>query len=152
MRTKIIISVGAALLLLFVTTLSFAQPWQGWRGSGGWGMNSNYQRLYDPKTVETVSGTVESVNKVTPTKGMYYGIHVNLKTNEGLFDVHLGPGWYIERLDLKIVPGDHLEVSGSKIMFQGKPAIIAAEVKKGDQILRLRDDNGFPLWAGWRRQ
>jgi hypothetical protein len=25
------------------------------------------------------------------------------------------------------------------------------EVKKGDEVLKLRDDTGFPVWSGWRR-
>ena len=151
MRTKIIVSVCAALLLLSVTTLSFAQPWRGWRGSGGWGMGTNYQRMFNPATVETLSGTVVSVDKITPTRGMNYGIHLKLKTDKETIDVHLGPGWYIERLDTKIVQGDQIEVKGSRVMFAGNPTIIASEVKNGDAILKLRDENGFPLWAGWRR-
>ncbi len=45
-----------------------------------------------------------------------------------------------------------IEVKGSRITFAGKPAIIAAEIKKGEQILTLRDKNGFPAWSGWRRR
>jgi hypothetical protein len=52
---------------------------------------------------------------------------------------------------VKIEPKDKVEVTGSRITFDGKPAIIAAEVKKGDEALKLRDDNGFPVWSGWRR-
>ena len=26
------------------------------------------------------------------------------------------------------------------------------EMKKGDQVLILRDANGVPVWAGWRRR
>jgi hypothetical protein len=37
------------------------------------------------------------------------------------------------------------------VTFEGKPAIIAAEIKKGDETLRLRDDAGVPAWSGWRR-
>jgi hypothetical protein len=33
----------------------------------------------------------------------------------------------------------------------GKPALIAAKVKKGDERLRLRDESGVPVWTGWRR-
>ncbi|HEU4344281.1 MAG TPA: hypothetical protein VFU31_22205 [Candidatus Binatia bacterium] len=47
---------------------------------------------------------------------------------------------------------DRVEVKGARITFEGKPAIIASEVKKGDEVLRLRDDAGFPVWAGWRRR
>jgi hypothetical protein len=66
--------------------------------------------------------------------------------------VHLGPGWYIENQDVKIAPKDSIEVKGSRIILDGKPAIIAAEVKKGDDVLVLRDVSGFPVWSGWRRR
>jgi hypothetical protein len=149
-KTSIIVTVVAVSMLL---TASFSQaaPWMGYRGSGGWGMGSQYQRVYNPATVETLSGTVESVDKVTPMKGMHSGIHLALKTDKGIVDVHLGPEWYIERLDTKIQKGDDIEVKGSRVTIAGKPAIIAAEVKKGDNVLVLRDTNGIPAWAGWRR-
>jgi hypothetical protein len=152
MKTKAVIGVSVVFLLLFVASLSFAQQWQGWRGSGGWGMGTNYQRMYNAATVETLSGTVVSIEKITPSRGMYYGIHLILKTDKETIPVHLGPAWYVERLDTKIEKGDHIQVSGSRVTFDGKPAIIAAEVGKGDTILKLRDDNGFPLWAGWRKK
>ena len=151
MRTKRLIGLAVVVSMLFIVSVAFAQPWKGYRGSGGWGMGTQYQRMYNPATVETISGTVESVDKVTPMKGMHYGIHLLLKTDKETIPVHLGPGWYIERLDTKIEKGDKIEVKGSRITFQGKPAIIASEVKKGDNILKLRDDNGVPAWSGWRR-
>ena len=45
---------------------------------------------------------------------------------------------------MKIEPKDKVEVKGAKTTFAGKPVIIAAEVKKGDEVLKLRDDSGFP--------
>ncbi len=150
MRTKRIIGVVVALSLILTSSLAFA-GWRGWRGSGGWGMGSHYSRMYNPATVVTVSGAVESVDKITPMKGMHSGIHIVVKTDKESVDVHLGPEWYIERLDTKIEKGDTVEVKGSKITYEGKPAIIAAEVKKGDHTLVLRDSAGIPAWAGWRR-
>jgi hypothetical protein len=50
-----------------------------------------------------------------------------------------------------MVGKDESEVKGSRIIFEGKPAIIAAEVIKGDEVLTLRDASGFPAWNGWRR-
>jgi DNA helicase TIP49 (TBP-interacting protein) len=114
-------------------------------------MGSPYQRMFNPATVETISGTVESVDKVMPMKGMYSGIHLTIKTEKESVDVHLGPEWYIERLDTKIQKGDTIEVKGSRVTIAGKPVIIASEVKKGDDVLVLRDSNGIPAWAGWRR-
>jgi len=74
------------------------------------------------------------------------------KRGEGFQRFGQRPAWYIQRQDMKIVPGDKVEITGSRITFQGKPAIIAAEVKKGIEILKLRDENGFPVWSGWRRR
>ncbi len=151
MRTARIISVAVVTSMLFVSSFALAGPWNGWRGSGGWGMGSSYQRMYDPARVETVSGTVESVNKITPMKGMNTGIHLALKTDKETIDIHLGPEWYIERQDVKIEKGDKIEGKGSRVTFSGKPAFIAGELKKGDSVLILRDSSGIPAWAGWRR-
>ena len=124
---------------------------RGRGGSGGWGADSQYNRLYDPKTVETVSGEVIAVKHITPANGMSYGVHLELKTEKETVSVHLGPGWFIENQDIAIEPKDKVEIIGSRVMFDGKPAIIAAEVKKNDSTLKLRDQNGVPVWAGWRR-
>jgi len=140
-----------ALSVLFVASVALAGPWKGWRGSGGWGMNSSYQRMYNPATIENVSGVVESVDKIAPMKGMHSGVHLVLKTDKEILSVHLGPEWYMERLDTKIEQGDKIEVKGSRVSFAGKPAVIAAEVKKGDSVLVLRDSAGIPAWVGWRR-
>ena len=55
----------------------------GWKGSGGWGMGTAYGKMYNPKTVETVSGEVISVDKITPIKGMSYGVHMTVKARQG---------------------------------------------------------------------
>lgn len=122
------------------------------KGGGGWGPGTSYSRMYNPQSVETVSGEVVSVSKITPVKGMSSGVHIVLKTDKETIPVHLGPAWYIENQDVKIVSGDRVEVKGSRITFESKPALIAAEVKKGNEVLTLRDANGFPLWSGWRRR
>ena len=115
-------------------------------------MGGGYQGMYNPATVETVTGTIESIDRTVPMKGMSRGVHLTLKTEKGPLSVHLGPEWYVERLDGKLAKGDAVEVKGSRVTFAGNPAIIAAEVKKGDAVLKLRDDNGIPAWAGWRRE
>jgi hypothetical protein len=99
-----------------------------------------------------MSGEVISVDKIIPMKGMSYGVHITVKTDKETISVHMGPGWFIENQDVKIEPKDKVEVKGSKVTFDGKPAIIAAEVKKGEEVLKLRDENGFPVWSGWRRR
>jgi hypothetical protein len=143
-----------AFAVFFGAANSFAQrgPGMMWRGSGGWGPGTQYNKMYDPKTVETISGEIISVDRITPNKGMTSGVHMNVKTDKETVSVHLGPSFYIENQDVKLQAKDKVEVKGSKITFGGKPAIIAAEVKKGDEVLKLRDDSGYPVWSGWRRR
>lgn len=140
---------ASVLFSLFLATFMLAQPGSGKRG-GGWGWGSAYGRMYDPNTVETVSGEVVKVEKFTPLRGMSGGIHVMLKTGPEEISVHLGPAWFFENQEQQIEVKDRLEVTGSRIAFEGKPAIIAREVKKGEDILVLRNEQGIPQWSGWR--
>ena len=119
---------------------------------GDWGRQGSYQRLYDPDTVKTISGEVVKVECFVPQQGMGQGVHVQLKTLRETLPVHLGPRRFLDNQDVQIEKGDRIQVKGSQITFENKPAVIAAEIEKGDDILRLRDNNGFPRWAGWRRR
>lgn len=151
MTRRLLISILVSFSVLVVTATAYSQPMKGWRGSGGWGPDSQYNTMYNQATVETVTGEVISVERITPIKGMHYGIHLQLKTERETLSVHLGPGWYIERLDAKIEKGDRIEAKGSRVTFNNTPSLIAAEITKGDSLLILRDADGFPVWSGWRR-
>ena len=109
--------------------------------------NAVAQRNYDPKTVETIEGKVLSVEK-TPSKGRGYGVHLTLQTEKETVPVHLGPDWYIDKQTPHIEANDTITVTGSRVTVGGKPALIAAQVKKGNETLKLRDDNGIPAWRG----
>ncbi|WP_035799172.1 hypothetical protein [Crocosphaera chwakensis] len=124
---------------------------QDWQGSGGWGHHSQYGRMYDPNNMATVRGEVVSVNTFTPREGMSGGMHLQLKTdNNQTMDVHLGPAWYLQNQDVQIQPNDNIEVIGSRMNFNGQSAMMAASVQKGEMTLMLRNENGFPMWHGWR--
>lgn len=145
MKRSIVISVALiAVLSVFLSGVSFAQ---GGKGGGGWGPGTSYNRMYNPQTVESLSGEVEKVDLFTPRRGMSQGVHIILKTDKGSIPVHLGPSWYIDKQSVKLQPGDKVQITGSRITFNNKPAIIAAGVKKGDQTLNLRDENGVPAWS-----
>lgn len=134
MRTLAPLAVAAAVLMLALPGESFAQR----------AMASAYR--YDPQTVETVSGEVVSIDKVAYGRRGYSGVHLLLKTDKGEISVHLGPSWYLDRQSLKVAPHDLIQVTGSRVTYDGKPALIAAEVKKGNESLRLRTAEGLPLW------
>jgi hypothetical protein len=148
------ISLIGILTLILAATAAWAQPGMGPGGGqgGGWGAGDAYSRMYNPKTVETLSGEVVSVDKFTPGKRMSYGVHFTLKTEKEAISVHLGPSWYMEKQGMAFAQGDKVEVTGSRITYEGQPTIIAGEVRKGGQILKLRDAAGVPAWAGLGRQ
>ena len=140
-----------SVISLFIAAEVVAQRGMGWRGSGGWGPSTKYGKMYDPSTVTSIRGKVMHIEQFTPMGGMRSGVCVAVQTDKVTVSVHLGPAWYLENQDIKIEPGDKVEVRGSRVTFAGKPAMIAAEIKKGDHILKLRDEKGIPAWSGWRR-
>jgi hypothetical protein len=152
-RIGMVISMMGIFVLVLVAA-SWAQPGRGPGGGQGrgWGAGDPYSRMYNPKTVETLSGEVVSVDKFTPGRRMSYGVHFTLKTEKETIPVHLGPSWYMEKQAVTIAAGDKVEVTGSRVTYQGQPTIIAGEVKKGDQVLKLRDAAGVPVWAGQGRR
>jgi len=154
MRTFVMGVSVVSLMVLIMAADAFAQrgPCFRWQGSGGWGMGSPYQRMYEPARMETIKGTVEAVDMITPLRGMHNAVAIKVKTDRESLAVHLGPEWYIARLDTKIEKGDKVEVKGVRTTFDGKPALIAAEVRKGEDVLVLRNEAGIPAWAGWRRR
>jgi len=76
------------------------------------------------------------------------GVHVLLKTADGEIAVHLGPDFWVDQQSVKVARGDEITVKGSRITFEGKPALIAQTVTKGGSTHTLRDAAGAPAWAG----
>ena len=132
------------------------QHWMGHHGpmmsQGGYGRGGGgYGGIYDPKTVETITGEVISVDSFSSNRGMSQGIHLQVKTGNETLDIHLGPSWYLQNQDLKIQPQDTITVTGSRVNSFGQPSIIAGQVTKDNQTVKLRDDNGIPLWTRGRQ-
>jgi hypothetical protein len=110
-------------------------------------------RLYDSRTVQTISGKVTAVDSLAARKGGAHGWRrVTLETDQGEMPVILGPAWFLEKHKFNLAPGDTLETLGSRITFEERPCLLAAQVKKGKQTLKLRDKAGLPLWGGPRRR
>ncbi|TGV04351.1 DNA-binding protein [Flavivirga rizhaonensis] len=135
------------LIVFTANTDVFAQ-----QRNSGWGRNSNYGRLFNPKTVETFTGTVLSVERTLLEKNMSYGVHLKVKTKSETISVHLGPAWFIDNQEIQFAKNDKVTVTGSRITYKNAPAIIVMHALKGNLELKLRDKNGYPVWSGWRRK
>jgi len=134
--------VGLSILTLVLAGVSWGQT--GTRE--GKGAESGGQ--YNPQTVVTVSGVVVSKTRPSVQQGLPFLVYLTVETEAGQITVFLGPNLYVDQQPLQIKALDRIQVTGSKVMWGGKTVILAAEVKKGDQVLKLRDPNGVPLWSG----
>jgi hypothetical protein len=112
---------------------------QGHRGLGN--------RMYNPDSVETITGEVISVNQFTSNRGRSQGMYMQMRTGNETVSVHLGPAWYWQNQGMTIEPNDRIQVQGSRINRAGNSTMIAAQVHKGNQVMRLRDANGVPVWS-----
>ena len=65
--------------------------------------------------------------------------------------VHLGPGWYLDEKKFAVKVGDTVSATGSKVTLNNQPALIAREVTVNGTTLKLRDDQGLPVWRGMGR-
>ena len=138
---------GLALALSGVSVLT-AAPWRViWHGTGGWGDKNAYCSLFDSKTVQTVQGTVVSIDNITPMPGMRPGVQLQLKITKGLIPVQLGPLWYLENQDIDLKPDDSVQVTGSRVFCVNQDVLMATEVRRGDKTIKLRDAKGRPLWV-----
>ncbi len=120
--------------------------WAQWGGDmGGHGGRGGHRMMYDTDTVQSVTGTVQSIE--TRQLRDHSFVVLELKTAEGTLLVHLGPSAYLDQQSLKLTPGDAVTIKGSKMAMQGREMMVAAEVTKGGALLKLRDSaTGAPLW------
>lgn len=136
MRTRRIAAVVAVTSCLALAVTAVAQD-PASRGPGAG------PRRFDPSTVTTVTGRVQSVERYQRGRGQ--GVHLLL---EGDLDVVLGPAWYLDRQAVKVGAGDTIEVTGSRVQWGSRSALVAQSVKKDGQALTLRDASGSPAWRG----
>ena len=110
------------------------------------------RQLYNPKTVTTVQGQIEDLGSYgmqgwRTAPGMEIQGLV-LKTRTGNITINLGPPWYVSKQGFALSKRDTLEVTGSQVTKDDKTVLLAAEVKKNGQTLKVRDEKGAPLYRG----
>ncbi len=136
---------------LSLDATAWAQP-MTWGTPGGWGPDGQYTKLYDKASVETITGKVASVDEVTPVSTSTRGVRLMVTTPKEEVSVMLGPSWFVANQDVRIDPGDTVEVTGSRVVIAGRPMIIAQDVVKGDMMMKLRSKDGRPLWSAWSKR
>jgi hypothetical protein len=110
------------------------------------------KKFYDPQKVVTVQGQIEKLETITrqgrqATNGRKTQI-AQLKTDQGIVMVHLGPAEFLAQQQLIPKAGDVLEITGGKVNTRKGEVILATTVKSGGKTFQLRDAKGVPVWTG----
>ena len=106
--------------------------------------HANY--TYAPTSEQTMRGwVVETRDFQCPVTGTV-GSHITVKNETGSIEVHLAPASFMKQYEINIRKGDNVTVVGSRIMFEGKGALIAKSVAIGNETYNFRDQSGRPLW------
>lgn len=101
----------------------------------------------NPQALEAISGEIDALVTVTSgIKGVPDRLAFFLKTPQERLLVCLGPLSFIEEQGFRFREGKVVKVVGSRTIIDNIPAMVAKEVNLQGKILRLRDDQGTPLW------
>lgn len=109
--------------------------------------NNSAVPKYDFSTEAKFKGTIDSViDRQCPISGGM-GSHFMLKLSDGTsIEVHLATTKFVKNYEVAFNKGDEVEVTGSKVKFEGADAILAREVKRGNDDFLFRDPQGKPIW------
>ena len=102
---------------------------------------------YDLANQVKIKGVVEDIHE---TPGAFEGTHLVVKTDTGTVLVQLAPAAFLQEIDASFKKGDQVEVWGAKNMGTEGEEILAREITFGNNTTTLRDDNGVPVWVGWK--
>jgi hypothetical protein len=141
-----------SVLCLLLSGTAWGQDPTGPQEGSRWEPPGQYSKMFAPRNLETFSEEVTTVGQLTPGYGMSDRVWLGLQTDKHMILVILGPTWFHNVRNFKIEPKDRLEVKGSMITSMEEPMFIATEVKNGAQLIKLRDDSGYPVWAPPRKK
>lgn len=136
-----------ALLLGPVVVLSCGLLWASDTQTG------SHTHSVKPFHEITVSGVIQLVvDEGSPACEMCQacsdcaGTHLVLDVRGKRTEIHLAPRWFLDRSGFDFSPGDVVSVTGTRITIQREHGIAAHEVRRGDVVMKFRDEHGLPLW------
>jgi hypothetical protein len=128
-------------------------------------------RQFDPRQIQSFSGTITRVQRraqVSGLSGEEQPVAVELRLQRGqlrgeptspqgqTITAYLAPQQYINEKGMQLHENQQIQLRGSQGTINGETAIIAANVSKNGQSVRLRDEqSGRPLWqqkSQWHQQ
>lgn len=99
---------------------------------------------FDANTVVTMYGTVTAVERPEHAPGLT-GVHLKVQVGRQTLTVHLGPSDFVDG-KLAFTAKDAVQFTGSSVTWNGQPTVLATVVTRGATTVRLRQDDGTPLF------
>ena len=131
MRTPQIV-MGTAVLVLAV--LLFTSP-------------RHRVHFYNTSNEGILQGVVQDVQEFYCPISGDEGTHLLVKTEGGTLQVHVAPTRFLRDKKLSFSKGDQIQVVGSRIIYNGREAVIARRVTRGNETMAFREPNGKPIWV-----
>lgn len=128
-------------IIFFPLFLSSAGAQESTRGKFHW-----RPAPYDTATVQTITGRVITLERFAATHRRSRGIHALLKSDNESIYVYLAPRWHLKKQDFRVSKGDTITVTGSRELLDGRMTLVAAEIRKGQMRLKLRERDGTAAW------
>ena len=94
----------------------------------------------------TIRGRVLGTKRELSFSREWPDTSMRVQTESGIVTVILGPAWYLSQHFPKILSGDEITINGSRVLYRNVDTILAGEVGKGNEVLKLRDNKRRPLW------
>jgi hypothetical protein len=125
----------------------------GGGGRSGGGGGGPLSPSGSPRTVETIKGELTRVDGGEQKKGgtSRPGPMIEVRTEKETLQVHAGSPDYRREHKLDLRVGDVVEITGTRGVGKASSSFSAYSIKKGDQVVRLRDESGKKLWKPRKR-
>jgi hypothetical protein len=136
----------STICILFLSmTIGFAREGGG-KGQGGQKSRNRRESEESVESEEIKGKDIASKGFLTDLSGTlkYEGGEWYLVSDEGSFQIHLGPKSYLDSINFKLTEGDQAEIKG----FVLEDHIAPCKITTAGKSIELRDENGRPAWAG----
>lgn len=101
---------------------------------------------FDAANQTTIKGVIDQVSDYDCPISGTMGSHLSVTSSDGTVEVHLAASKFLKEYAIVLSKGDTVQVTGTKTVFDGKPALLARQVTVADRTYSFRDDKGIPLW------
>ncbi|HMR79538.1 MAG TPA: hypothetical protein PKD61_30735, partial [Polyangiaceae bacterium] len=94
----------------------------------------------------TLDGEILGVDKQSPDAHLAQSVVLRVRTESGQVDVLLAPAWVLDEKGLSFAPKERVQIKGKQRVESGQSVFEVQTLKRGEDVIELRDDAGKPLW------